>query len=103
MGIDWRWYKNLFFFLVVHTTHWGMYVGNMVALVYVIIYMPWFIILPFVTFLGNPLIGGIQCSYNNLENVYRYQLGWKPIQSNFLPTVVEDIKMLINTVTSKKV
>jgi len=93
--MDWFKYKNVLLFCVANFTHWGLYLGNLVALSYVIAYQPWYIALPMLTVLGNPIIGGIQCAYNNLENVYRSKLGWKIVDQNFLPAAIQDIKNII--------
>lgn len=87
--------------LTVHLTHWGMYIGNLLAVGYLCMYEQWYIALPLVTIISNPLIGGIHCAFNNLENAYREQLGWPLIEANFLPTVLNEIKELFNAYFSK--
>lgn len=93
--MDWPRYKNISLFCLTNFTHWGLYIGNLVALSYIVAYYPWYIALPMLTILGNPVVGGIQCAFNNLENTYRHKLGWKIIDANFLPAAIEDIKNLI--------
>lgn len=93
--MDWVRCKNLLCFWVVHLTHWGMYFGNMLALLYLVAFQPWYIVLPFFTILGNPIIGGMHCSYNNIENIYRSALGYPLIEWNFLPQAINDIVRLL--------
>ncbi len=73
-----------------------MYIGNIIALLYIITYEPWYLALPMATILGNPVIGGIHCAYNNIENTYRLALGWSLIDQNFLPAAVSDLRRLLN-------
>jgi hypothetical protein len=75
-----------------------MYIGNLVAMVMIIIHMPWWIALPMITFMGNPMIGGLYCAYNNIENRYRERLGWPLIDENFLPTAMESISRAIKRI-----
>lgn len=94
--MGWRYYKNLFCWFVVHITHWSLYIGNLVALVYIVAHQPWYMALPLITLVGNPLIGGIHCAYNNIENTYRTALGWRQIEQNFLPAIIADLQYLLH-------
>jgi hypothetical protein len=67
-----------------------MYLGNLLALGFICLYEPWYIALPLVTIISNPVIGGIHCGYNNLENRYRSRLNWPLIVDNFLPTILNE-------------
>lgn len=93
--MGWCRLKNLFFWFIIHITHWALYIGNCLALLYIVAYEPWYIALPLITTIGNPLIGGIHCAYNNIENTYRLALGWRMIEQNFLNAIVADINYLI--------
>lgn len=99
--IDWIRVRLIFLWAIVHLTHWGMYIGNVLAIGFLCVHAEWYIALPLVTVLSNPLIGGIHCLYNNLENHYRERLGWPLIEANFLPTVLKEINQLIEKVKSK--
>lgn len=45
--------------------------GNLVAIPCLIYYQPFYIWLPIITFLVNPMVGGSYCMMNRLENHYR--------------------------------
>lgn len=89
--------RNLVFWFSVFITHLGLYIGNILALFYIVAYEPWYMALPLITLIGNPIIGGIHCAYNNVENFYRGQLGWPLIEQNFLPALIVDIKRLLRS------
>lgn len=78
-----------------------MYIGNMLAIVFLVLYEPWYITLPFVTIISNPLIGGVHCLYNNLENYYRQLLGWPLIESNFIFAIIPLIQHLVRRAASR--
>jgi len=45
--------------------------GNTAAIPCLIYYQPFYIWLPIITFLVNPMVGGSYCLMNRLENHYR--------------------------------
>jgi uncharacterized membrane protein len=77
-----------------------LYIGNLLALFYIVAYAEWYIALPLITLVSNPIIGGFHCAYNNIENTYRAALGWPLIEQNFIPAAIADIKQLIRRVKS---
>ncbi len=89
--MDWLYIKNYTCWLIVHLTHWSLYIGNLASMVMVIIYCEWYIALPIMTFLGHPIVGGMHCAYNNIENRYRDKLGWALIEHDFLPTAMDTL------------
>lgn len=90
---QYRWYVALFC-IVLHITHWGLYLGNLLAIGALVAYAPWYYALPLCTILANPAIGGVHCLYNNLENHLRERLGWPLIEKNFLDGLVPLLKHL---------
>ena len=93
--MPWYYYKNLFCWAVIHATHWSLYVANLLSIVYISAYAPWYYALPLVTMSTNPIIGGMHCAFNNIENTYRMSLGWPLIEQNFLPQAVADVTNII--------
>lgn len=66
-------YRSLVRFIaVVHTL---VMVMNTVAIPLLIIYEPFWIWMPIITFLVNPMVGGSYCFMNRLENLYREKAG----------------------------
>ncbi len=93
--MDWMYAKNFVCWLIAHLTHWSLYIANLASMVMVIVHCEWYIAIPIITVLGNPLIGGMHCAYNNLENRYRDKLGWKLIDHNFLPAAMDALFNLV--------
>jgi hypothetical protein len=90
--INWIYYQNFICWLIVHITHWGLYFGNIIGIIFIVIYEPWYLVLPLLTILYNPVIGDIYCAYNNIENRYRSALGWPLIEHSFVFTAIEALK-----------
>tara|TARA_R100001143_G_scaffold61233_1_gene61668 strand:- start:918 stop:1202 length:285 start_codon:yes stop_codon:yes gene_type:complete len=63
--------------------HLIVYVLNIVSIPLVIIYEPFYIWMPFITFFVSPLLGGVYCMFNRLENVYRQKAGMPLIEDRF--------------------
>ena len=75
-----------------HVGHWSLYLINCIAGIWLIIYEPWYVAVPLITILANPLMGGQYCVLNNVENMFRQQLGWPLIKDNFIDHVAPTLK-----------
>ncbi len=93
--MDWRRLSLILLWLNVHLLHWGLLIGFIVSCIFNLIYSPWYVCIPFIIILGNPILGGAYCVYNNLENKYRAQLGWPLIEHNFSVTIIQEILSFI--------
>lgn len=70
-------YRFLAYFVA--TVHLIMILLNLLAVPFLIVYEPFYIWMPIITFLVSPLIGGTYCMFNRLENYYRQKAGMKLI------------------------
>ncbi len=100
-NVDWRHIKNLACWAIIHFTHWGFYVGTHIATIFIVVNDPWYHVLPWLLILPSPLLGGVNCAYNNAENRYRLALGWPLIEHNFIPTAINDFRYLMTILRRK--
>lgn len=57
--------------------------GNLISVVLLVAYEPFYIWLPLITFLVSPLVGGTYCMFNRLENYFRDKAGRERIYDRF--------------------
>ena len=74
--------SGLFYYLLVKLIaiiHLAMISVNIIAVPCLILYEPFYIWMPMITFLVSPLIGGTYCIFNRLENHYRQKANMRLI------------------------
>lgn len=64
---------------IVAAIHLIMIGVNTVAIPMVILYEPFYIWMPIITFLVSPFLGGVYCIFNRLENDFRRKAGMREI------------------------
>jgi hypothetical protein len=70
----------------------------MVAIPLLIVYEPFWIWMPMITFLASPYIGGSFCIFNRIENHFRRKAVLPPIEDRFY----DFIMYVINKIKRKK-
>lgn len=70
-------YKLIAHFIAV--VHLLIITLNLVSVPFVIIFEPFYIWMPIITFLVSPLVGGAYCMFNRLENYFRAKAGMRLI------------------------
>lgn len=76
-----RFYK--FISRVIGTIHLILYALNIASVVMLIVKTPWYVYIPMLTLLSSPLLGGIYCIFNQLENHFRAKAGLPLIHDRF--------------------
>lgn len=61
---------------IIILAHGALYLSNIIAFIFVMIYQPWYIFVLMGTFFFSPAMVGIFCVFTNLENQIRGQLEW---------------------------
>jgi hypothetical protein len=74
---------NYFKLCVVVIAHSFMYIMNTLSPIYLIIYEPWYVACPLITVIASPLVSGVYCAFNNLENSIRMRLGLELLNTDF--------------------
>ena len=64
---------------IVVAAHIFLYVGNIMALLYIAIKEPWYWGVLMCTFFMSPAMAGVFCVFTNMENYFRTRLGWELI------------------------
>lgn len=64
--------------------HLSLYLGNIVALGYLIFNQPWYFGVIACTFGFSPAMNGVFCAFTNLENYYRLKLKLPIIEDDAL-------------------
>jgi hypothetical protein len=81
----------------VAVTHLVIIFLNLLAVPLLIINMPFYIWMPIITLLVNPMIGGAYCMFNRLENYFRFKAFMPPIQDR-----IGDLLLQIKRITTKR-
>ena len=56
---------------IISIFHIAIIIGNTIAIPMLMLYQPFYIWLPIVTYLCSPMIGGVYCPLNRMENHFR--------------------------------
>lgn len=82
---------------VVVAAHSFMYVMNTLSPIYLIIYEPWYIACPLITVIASPLVSGVYCAFNTLENNIRIKMGLQALDNDFSVFYFRKIKKWLSS------